>query len=56
MPTGEMVMNKEKMNLNVLKSVNRYEDLPSNPSISDFTYIENLEVGVVFTSEGWMKL
>ncbi len=48
-------MNKEKENLNVLKSVKRYEDLPSNPSNNDFTFIEDLDVGVVFTSEGWIK-
>lgn len=50
-----MKNNKEKTNLNILKSVERYENLPTDPSINDFTYIEDLDIGIVFTSKGWMK-
>ena len=45
----------EKSKLNVLPSVERYEDLPTGVSIGDFTFIESLDLGVVYTSEGWVK-
>lgn len=43
-------------NLNILKSVKSYEDLPSEPMVHDFTYIEDLNIGVVYTERGWTRV
>ena len=39
--------------MNVLKCVKCYSDLITNPSEGDFQYIENLEMGILYTTSGW---
>lgn len=39
--------------LNILASVKRIDDMPSNPLVCDFVFIENLDIGMTYTSKGW---